>query len=137
MCKLFVGNLPYTVEKQDLEELASACGTVEYAVIKTDRDTGKSRGFGFIKMSSEEDMNKVLESLDGKEVGGRKINVSVSYDNNVGDIAFHNNKECSICKRNKSLVAGYDESILVCRDCASLFLKVLSKKRTRNRFDKK
>lgn len=74
--KLFVGNLDYTVTSDDLRAHFSAAGTVADAVVLTDRETHRSRGFGFVEMSSDEEAKKAIETLNQSELKGRKINVN-------------------------------------------------------------
>ena len=74
--KLFVGNLSWGVSEDQLRESFGAFGTVEEAVIITDRQSGRSKGFGFVTMSSEEEAQKAIEGLNGTELDGRAINVS-------------------------------------------------------------
>ncbi|OGN61644.1 MAG: RNA-binding protein [Chlamydiae bacterium RIFCSPHIGHO2_12_FULL_27_8] len=69
--KLYVGNLPHALTEQQLMEVFSPFGEVVSAKIITDRDTHKSRGFGFVEMSSKEEGEKAIEELNGKEIGGR------------------------------------------------------------------
>lgn len=73
--KLFVGNLPYTMTSDDLRQAFSKVGAVADANIVSDKMTGRSRGFGFVEMASDEDAKKALD-LNGTEVEGRKIFVS-------------------------------------------------------------
>ncbi len=74
--KLYVGNLPFAVEQQTLTDLFSQCGTVESVNLITDRDTGRSRGFGFVEMSSDEEAEKAIEELNGKDCDGRPLTVN-------------------------------------------------------------
>jgi len=74
--KLFVGGLPYETSSGDLEKLFAEVGKVESATIITDRNTGRSRGFGFVEMSADEEAAKAVEKLNGAEVGDRKIIVA-------------------------------------------------------------
>jgi RNA recognition motif-containing protein len=74
--KLYVGNLAFTTSSQDLQELFAAAGTVESASVVEDRDTGRSRGFGFVEMSSQEEATKAIEQFNGKEVNGRSLTVN-------------------------------------------------------------
>jgi len=73
--KLFIGNLEYTVTSDDLKAAFAAVGTVVDAVVISDRNTGRSRGFGFVEMSTEEEAKAAMEKLDQSELKGRKINV--------------------------------------------------------------
>ncbi|CAN5163668.1 hypothetical protein BH20ACI1_BH20ACI1_09770 [soil metagenome] len=74
--KLYVGNLSFDTSGQDLEELFGEIGTVESASVIEDRDTGRSRGFGFIEMSSKEEAAQAIEQFNGKEVDGRELKVN-------------------------------------------------------------
>lgn len=74
--KLYVGNLPYTCDDAALESQFSTCGKVESARVITDRDTGRSKGFGFVEMSSDEEANSAIEKLNGQPMGGRNLTVS-------------------------------------------------------------
>jgi RNA recognition motif-containing protein len=74
--KLYVGNLGYSVSDSALEQLFAAHGTVRSAVVILDRDTGRSKGFGFVEMGSEEEAQAAITALNGKEVEGRTITVS-------------------------------------------------------------
>ena len=74
--KLFIGNLEYTVTSDDLREAFSQAGTVADAVVITDKMSGRSRGFGFVEMSSEDEAKAAIEKLNGSELKGRKINVN-------------------------------------------------------------
>ena len=74
--KLYVGNLSFQSSSQDLEELFATIGTVESATVVEDRETGRSRGFGFVEMSSQEDGEKAIAEFNGTEFGGREIKVN-------------------------------------------------------------
>lgn len=74
--KLYVGNLSFNTSAQDLTELFGSVGTVESANVIEDRDTGRSRGFGFVEMSSKEEGRNAIEQLNGKEVDGRELKVN-------------------------------------------------------------
>jgi RNA recognition motif-containing protein len=74
--KIFVGNLPFSATSADLEALFAEAGTCESASVVTDRDTGRSRGFGFVEMSSAGEAEKAISSLNGRDLQGRQINVS-------------------------------------------------------------
>tara|TARA_B100001179_G_scaffold139250_1_gene100447 strand:- start:142 stop:438 length:297 start_codon:yes stop_codon:yes gene_type:complete len=73
--KLYVGNLPWSTGEAELEEMFSAIGAVSSANVITDRDTGRSRGFGFVEMSND-DAKRAIEELNGTEVDGRAIRVN-------------------------------------------------------------
>jgi len=74
--KLYVGNLPYTVSQQDLQETFSKCGTVESVNVITDRSTGQSKGFAFIEMSSNAEAQKAIQEVNGSSVDGRALTVN-------------------------------------------------------------
>ena len=74
--KLYVGNLAFATSSQDLQELFASAGTVESASVVEDRDTGRSRGFGFVEMSSKEEGEAAIAQFNGKEVNGRALNVN-------------------------------------------------------------
>jgi RNA recognition motif-containing protein len=78
--KLFVGNLTFTTTGPDLESLFATVGTVESASVVNDRETGRSRGFGFVEMASQADASKAVSELNGRDVGGRQINVAEAKD---------------------------------------------------------
>lgn len=74
--KLYVGNLSYTLDDQYLVDLFSEFGTVESARIITDRDSGRSKGFAFVEMSSDSEAQAAIEKLNGTDQQGRAMNVS-------------------------------------------------------------
>ena len=74
--KLYVGNLSFETTNQDLEQIFGEIGTVESTNIIEDRDTGRSRGFGFVEMSSKEEGQNAITELDGKEIDGRQLKVN-------------------------------------------------------------
>jgi cold-inducible RNA-binding protein len=75
---LFVGNLTFDTTTSELETMFAEYGEVADAQVITDRDTGRSRGFGFVEMTSNEAAEKAISSLDGKNVSGRQIKVNVA-----------------------------------------------------------
>ena len=74
--KLYVGNLSFQTSSEDLQQLFAQAGTVESASVVEDRDTGRSRGFGFVEMSSKEEGAAAISQFNGKEVNGRALNVN-------------------------------------------------------------
>jgi len=74
--KLYVGNLSYDVDASALENLFKAHGTVESAAVIADRDTGQSKGFGFVEMSSEGEAQAAIAALNGQQHGGRALTVN-------------------------------------------------------------
>jgi RNA recognition motif-containing protein len=73
--KLFVGGLSFSTSNERLREVFAAVGTVESAAVVTDRDTGRSRGFGFVEMATPEDAEQAISKLNGTSVDGRTIQV--------------------------------------------------------------
>ncbi len=71
--KLYVGNLPYSATEQTLRETFSQCGTVDSANMITDRDTGQSKGFGFVEMSSDSEAQKAIQEFNGSTLEDRQI----------------------------------------------------------------
>ena len=82
--KLFVGNLSYDTTSEDLKELFSQAGTCESASVITDRATGRSRGFGFVEMSSQSEAERAMADLNGHELQGRKLTVSEARERSGG-----------------------------------------------------
>ena len=76
--KLYVGGLPYSVTDEQLSELFESHGTVESAEVITDRYTDRSRGFGFVEMSTQAEAEQAIQALNGTELGGRSLTVNVS-----------------------------------------------------------
>jgi len=74
--KVYVGNMSYETSQADLEQMFGEHGTVESAQIIMDRDTGRSKGFGFIEMSSDDEAQAAITALDGKDCGGRALKVN-------------------------------------------------------------
>src|SRR5437762_14229423 len=74
--KLYVGNLAYGVSSSDLEQMFAPFGTVESAQVITDRDTGRSKGFGFVEMSSDAEAQAAIAAMNGQESGGRALTVN-------------------------------------------------------------
>lgn len=74
--KLYVGNLPFSIDDQQLHEAFSSYGQVMSAKVIMDRDSGRSKGFGFVEMATDEEAQNALGSMNGTQLGGRDINVS-------------------------------------------------------------
>lgn len=74
--KLYIGNLPYSVDDSTLQQEFGKFGAVSSAKVITDRETGRSKGFGFVEMDSDDEANTAIEKMNGVELGGRAINVS-------------------------------------------------------------
>ena len=87
--KIYVGNLPFSATKDSLGDLFSPFGTVDSVKIVTDRDTGLSKGFGFVEMSNDDEAQTAIDKLNGSDMGGRSIVVNEARpmepkSNNVG-----------------------------------------------------
>jgi len=76
--KLYVGNLPWTFSNNQLSDTFKTHGNVISAKVVTDRETGKSKGFGFVEMENENDANTAIKALNGAEVSGRKLVVAAA-----------------------------------------------------------
>ncbi len=76
--KLYVGGLSYSVTDDQLRQLFTGQGTVESAKVITDRDTNRSRGFGFVEMSTQEEAEKAIQALNGTQHEGRSLTVNIS-----------------------------------------------------------
>ncbi|HYJ88938.1 MAG TPA: RNA-binding protein [Pyrinomonadaceae bacterium] len=74
--KLYVGNLSFQTSSEELQQLFSQAGTVESASVVEDRDTGRSRGFGFVEMASKEDGEKAIQQFNGTDLNGRNLTVN-------------------------------------------------------------
>ncbi len=74
--KLYVGNLPYSVSSSDLEQMFSQYGQVQSAQVIEDRETGRSKGFGFVEMGSDKDAQAAITGLNGQDNGGRPLTVN-------------------------------------------------------------
>ncbi len=74
--KLYVGNLPFTATEEELSTKFSAVGTVESAKLIIDRDTGRSKGFGFVEMSSDSEASAAIDKFNGQDYGGRPMTVN-------------------------------------------------------------
>jgi len=75
---IYVGNLPFQTSDSDLQEMFTPFGQVDRANVITDRETGRSRGFGFVEMSNDDEANKAIEGLNGTEMDGRALTVNVA-----------------------------------------------------------
>ena len=76
MKKIYIGNLPWSATEAELTEMFTKFGSVTSATILTDRETGRSRGFGFLEMSEAEDADKAIQALNGTDMGGRALRVN-------------------------------------------------------------
>ena len=74
--KLYVGNLPYSVDSSELEQMFSAHGQVTSAQIITDRETGRSKGFGFVEMANDAEADAAINAMNGQDNGGRPLTVN-------------------------------------------------------------
>lgn len=73
---IYVGNLPFSSNSGDLEELFGQYGQVDSAAVISDRETGRSRGFGFVEMASDDEARRAIEELDGHDMDGRNLRVN-------------------------------------------------------------
>ena len=80
MKKIYVGNLPWSTTDEDLRELFATYGTVESSAVVNDRETGRSRGFGFVTLANSDMANSAIEEMDGKELEGRAVKVNIAKE---------------------------------------------------------
>ena len=76
--KLFVAGIPFSLTDAELGDAFAVVGTVTSAKVIMDRETGRSRGFGFVEMSSDEEAQEAISQLDGTKIGGRQVNVTIA-----------------------------------------------------------
>jgi len=76
--KLYIGNLAFSVNSENLSQLFTKYGAVESVKVITDRDTGRSKGFAFVEMSTDDAANKCIEDLNGREFEGRAMNIAIA-----------------------------------------------------------
>lgn len=88
MKKIFVGNLSFSATETEVREMFEQFGTVESVAILTDRDTGRSRGFGFVEMSDNGEADRAIQNLNGKNLGGRPLNVNEARPKTEGGGGF-------------------------------------------------
>jgi RNA recognition motif-containing protein len=74
--RLYVGNLPYSITSDDLQQTFEEYGVVTSAEVLSDRETGRSRGFGFVEMANDAEADAAIEALDGKDLEGRRLTVN-------------------------------------------------------------
>ena len=84
MKNLYVGNLPHSTIEAELRNLFEAHGAVEKVILVTDRDTGRSRGFGFVEMTNANEADKAIAALNGTDLGGRTLTVNEAKPKSVG-----------------------------------------------------
>jgi len=90
--KLYVGGLPYRTTEEELKEAFMVVGNVESAIIIIDRMSGRSKGFGFVEMATEEEAQAAIEKMNGTEFGGRTITVSEAREKKEG---FKKEDDCA------------------------------------------
>ncbi|MCH2172820.1 RNA-binding protein [Myxococcota bacterium] len=83
--KLYVGNLPFSTTENELRELFEQYGATESVAVITDRETGRSRGFGFVEFDETTSAEAAVSALDGKDFGNRSLRVSEALDRRQGD----------------------------------------------------
>ncbi|OGI19057.1 MAG: RNA-binding protein [Candidatus Melainabacteria bacterium RIFCSPHIGHO2_02_FULL_34_12] len=100
--KLFVGSLSFEMTDLDLEDLFKQYGEVLSARIITDRDTGRSRGFGFVEMNADDGAQSAIDALNGTEIKGRTINVSIAREKTDDRGGFRNSGGGGGFKKNRN-----------------------------------
>ena len=91
--KLYVGNISFQLEEQQLEDAFAAFGSVKSVRIITDRETGRSKGFGFVEMETEDQAQECISNLDGKDLSGRNIRVNIAREKTDRDRNDRNRKK--------------------------------------------
>lgn len=91
MKKIYVGNFSFNMSEEELRSMFEPYGNVESATLVTDRDTGRSRGFGFVTMSNDDEAEKAMAALNGKESGGRALTVSEARPQDQRSGGFRSN----------------------------------------------
>ncbi len=91
MKKIYVGNFAFSTTEEELRSMFEPYGNVESATLVTERDTGRSRGFGFVAMSNDEEAEKAMAALNGKESGGRALTVNEAKPQTQRSGGFRNN----------------------------------------------
>jgi len=86
--RLYVGNLPYSTNESELKDMFSAAGTVSSATVITDKFSGRSKGFGFVEMSSDSEADAAIEKFNGQDIGGRKLTVNEARPREEGGNRF-------------------------------------------------
>ena len=76
MKKIYIGNLPWSATDTELSDMFAKFGSVVSATVVTDRETGRSRGFGFVEMSEADEADKAIQAVDGTDLGGRALRVN-------------------------------------------------------------
>ena len=82
--KLFIGGLSFSTSNERLREVFAQAGTVESAAVATDRETGRSRGFGFVEMATAEEAEAAITKFNGQELDGRRVNVELAKPGGLG-----------------------------------------------------
>ncbi|MCJ7513489.1 MAG: RNA-binding protein [Anaerolineales bacterium] len=82
--KLYVGNLPYSARESDLQEMFAKAGTVKSVTMITDRDTGRSKGFGFVEMENQADAQKAISMFNGTQLDGRALTINFARPKEEG-----------------------------------------------------
>ncbi len=86
---IFVGNIPYAMEEDELKDIFAAFGSISSVKIVMDRETGRSRGFGFVDMGNDEEAKNAMNRLNGSEYYGKQLTVKEALDKNSPDRRFN------------------------------------------------
>ncbi len=97
--KLYVGNLPYTTSEEDLRNLFSQYGNVESVAVITDRETGRSKGFGFVEFADDNEAKSAITALSGQEISGRALTVNEARPKTGGGGGGGGGAGCARCPR--------------------------------------
>lgn len=117
--KLYVSNIPFSVTNEDLNDLFQTCGTVLEANIVLFKDTGKSRGFGFVTMETEKQALEAINLIDGREIKGRKLHVCEAKEsppNKIKRAQKLSHGTCILCGEENDLF-GFENDKGICSSC--------------------
>jgi RNA recognition motif-containing protein len=122
--KIYVGNIPFQLEEDDLTNLFSTMGTVSSIKIPTDRDTGRPRGFAFVEMDSKDAAEAAVTQLNGTNLGGRNISVAHAVEKDPDTAASKpyaiklGADVCILCQKHSEEVFGFDKTVGgICTTC--------------------
>jgi RNA recognition motif-containing protein len=125
--KLFVCNIPYSMNSADLTAIFSLYGKVNFAIAIKDKGTGVPKGYGFVDMKTKEEMEIALEALNGRDINGRKLQVSVAQDrSNIESrpkARITITGTCILCGKDRVL-AGFSEEQGICAACSEIMSNV-------------
>jgi len=115
--RLFVRNLPFSTNDDELRQIFTRAGNIESATVMMDRATGRSRGFGFVEMATDEEAQRAIRELEGYELGGRALSVSEARER--GDRPAYSGGGSSASPARSTSCEGRERSTPTSRGCAA------------------